>query len=206
MKHNGFEYIDLGLPSGTKWAKCNVGAESETDYGLHFAWGDTKGYYNVTNSNRFTSEDYKFSLDGSSSKFIKYNMIDGKTILDLEDDAAYVNMGGRWHIPSINQIEELISNTKVTWEYDYKGSDSSGMLFTSNINSEKIFIPASGYLGNGRIGGLDDFGYIWSNYHKLSTVDNGYYMRRHADLSGVSYRSRYYGLSVRGVFNTFWIK
>lgn len=206
MKHNGFEYIDLGLPSGTKWATCNVGADKETDCGMYFAWGDTKGYYNVTNSNRFTSEDYKFSLDGSSSKFIKYNMIDGKTILDLEDDAAYVNMGGRWHIPSINQIEELFSNTKITWEYDYKGSDSSGMLFTSNINSEKIFIPASGYLGNGCIGGLDDFGYIWSNYHKLSTVDNGFYMYCQAAFSGVSYSSRYYGLSVRGVFNTFWMK
>lgn len=62
MKHNGFEYVDLGLPSGTKWARCNVGANSETDYGLYFAFGETNGYNRFTNGDRtFDRRNYKFS-------------------------------------------------------------------------------------------------------------------------------------------------
>ena len=62
MKHNGFEYVDLGLPSGTKWAKYNVGANSETDYGLYFAFGETNGYNRFTNGDRtFDRRNYKFS-------------------------------------------------------------------------------------------------------------------------------------------------
>mgnify|MGYP003563429955 CR=1 FL=1 len=103
MKHNGFEYVDLGLPSGTKWARCNIGADK-----------------------------------GSNSTFTKYNETDGKTVLDLEDDAAYVNMGGRWHMPSKEQIKELITNTESTWEANYNGSGASGKLLTSNINGNKM--------------------------------------------------------------------
>ena len=107
MKHNGFEYVDLGLPSGTKWAKCNVGAKNETDFGLYFSWGETEGYDSIINTKQFSLKYYKFSYHYSDSAFTKYNETDGKTVLDLEDDAAYVNMGGRWHMPSKEQIKEL---------------------------------------------------------------------------------------------------
>ena len=94
MKHNGFEYVDLCLPSGTKWATCNVGANSETDYGLYFAWGETVGYSGITDTKKFGWGDYKFSKCGSN-KFIKYNGTDRKKVLDLKDDAAHIHMGGR---------------------------------------------------------------------------------------------------------------
>ena len=71
MKHNGFEYVDLGLPSGTKWATCNVGADKETDYGFYFAFGETKGYSGFTDAKKFNWGDYKFSVNGSNSKFAK---------------------------------------------------------------------------------------------------------------------------------------
>ena len=73
MKHNGFEYVDLGLPSGTKWATCNVGADKETDYGFYFAFGETKGYSCFTDAKAFNWSDYKFSVNGSNAKFSKYN-------------------------------------------------------------------------------------------------------------------------------------
>ena len=109
---NGHEYIDLGLPSGTLWAKCNVGANSETDYGLYFAWGETAGYTasQVGTDKQFSWSDYKFG--GTSSNPTKYNSTDGKTVLDLEDDAAHVNMGGDWHMPNRAQCIELFQETK----------------------------------------------------------------------------------------------
>ena len=86
------EYVDLGLPSGLLWAKKNIGAETEEDTGLYFQWGDTVGYTaeqvgEGEGKKYFGWDDYKFSVDGSSTNFSKYNETDGKTVLDLEDDA-----------------------------------------------------------------------------------------------------------------------
>lgn len=95
-----YEYVDLGLPSGTLWAKMNVGAESETDTGLYFAWGETEGYTaeQVGVDKQFTWADYKFNPSGDGETFTKYTS--GEETLELIDDAAAVNMGGNWHMPS----------------------------------------------------------------------------------------------------------
>ena len=110
-KINGFEYVDLGLPSGTLWATMNVGASKPSDFGLYFQWGDTQGYTaaQVGKDKQFTWNDYKFSIDGSSSNFSKYTTTGAR--LDLEDDAAHANMGGSWHMPTPEQCQELIDNT-----------------------------------------------------------------------------------------------
>ena len=106
----GHEYIDLGLPSGTLWAKMNVGANSETDYGLYFAWGDTQGYADAS-TKAFSWSDYKWTEDEGST-MSKYNATDEKTVLDLEDDAVHVNWGGNWHMPNRAQCLELFKETK----------------------------------------------------------------------------------------------
>lgn len=112
---NGYRYVDLGLPSGTLWAVMNVGANSETDYGLYFAWGETEGYTasqvsgSATPHKDFSWSDYKYGT--SSSNLTKYNATDNKTVLDLEDDAASVNMGGDWHMPNRAQCIELFKET-----------------------------------------------------------------------------------------------
>lgn len=110
-KFNGHEYVDLGLPSGTLWAKMNVGATSETDSGLYFAWGETEGYTasQVGVDKQFAWADYKFNPSGDGKTFTKYTS-SGET-LELIDDAAAVNMGGNWHMPSEAQIEELLACT-----------------------------------------------------------------------------------------------
>ena len=106
------EYVDLGLPSGNLWAKCNIGANSEDEAGLYFQWGDTQGYTaeQVGKDKQFDSDysDYKF---GSSTNLSKYNSSDGKIILDLEDDAAYVILGEGWRMPTMDDFVELCKET-----------------------------------------------------------------------------------------------
>ena len=207
MKHNGFEYVDLDLPSGTKWATCNVGANSETDYGLYFAFGETKGYSGFTDAKKFNWGDYKFSVNGSNSKFAKYNDTDGKKVLDLCDDAANIHMGGRWHMPTKEQIKELMSNTESTWEDNYNGSGVDGMLFTSKSDtSKKLFLPACGYLGNGISVYECHFGYLPSS--SIFSFDDCYstVLGFNSDIVSIIKCHRSFGRTIRGVFNTFWMK
>lgn len=109
-EYNGHEYVDLGLPSGTLWAKMNVGAESETDGGLYFAWGETEGYADAS-TKAFSWSDYKWTEDDGDT-MSKYNATDGLTHLELTDDAAAANMGGDWHMPNKAQCIELFKETK----------------------------------------------------------------------------------------------
>ena len=206
MKHNGFEYVDLGLPSGTKCATCNVGADKETDYGLYFAWGETVGYSGITSKKQFGWRDYKFSKRGSN-KFTKYNGTDGKEVLDLEDDAAQANMGGKWHIPTKEQIKELKSNTINDWVTNYNCSGVNGILFTSKSDtSKKLFLPACGFLGNGTSSYTCRFGYFSSS--SIFSFDDCYctVLGFNSDIVNIIKCHRSFGQTIRGVFNTFWIK
>lgn len=137
MNNNGFDYIDLGLPSGTLWATCNVGADKLTDYGLYFQWGDIKGYAKdeigiKTGQKKFASDwsDYKFGI------FPKFTMYRRHTCskLDLKDDAARFNMGGSWHMPSSDQIQELINHTTHIWT---TLNGVNGRLFVSKKDTSK---------------------------------------------------------------------
>ena len=203
MKNNGFEYIDLGLPSGTKWAKYNVGANSETDYGLYFAWGENKGYNSPNGAKTFDRRNYKFSNTSFFSYFTKYNSTDGKAVLDLCDDAAHIHMGGKWHMPSNEQIKELITNTEATWEANYNGSGASGELLTSNINGSNLFLPACACLFNESSILLDSYGRFWSNSISFSSIGQSFYLGFHSNTMCFYDGFRYIGRCVRGVFDTF---
>ena len=85
-----YEWVDLGVPSGLKWAEWIVGATKLEEYGLYFAWGETQGYTGITDTKEFRLTDYKFSIDDSSSNFSKYNSTDGLKTLESSDDAASV--------------------------------------------------------------------------------------------------------------------
>ena len=206
MKHNGFEYVDLGLPSGTKWARCNVGANSETDYGLYFAFGETKGYDSQNGAKIFDKRHYKFSNKSFLCNFTKYNSTDGKKVLDLCDDAAHIHMGRKWHMPSSEQIRELIKNTENTWVTDYNHSGVNGRLFISKRNGEKLFLPACGLLFAEGYHGLNKSGYFWSNSVDNYSSDCGIHLLFGTVSISNSLGNRTLGLCVRGVFNTFWIK
>ena len=131
--YNGKAYVDLGLTSSTKWAKMNVGASSEKDAGLYFAWGETTGYTanQVGTDKNFSWSDYTLTED-SGSTMSKYNASDNKTHLELTDDAAAANMGGDWHMPNRAQCIELFKETKNGFVTNagaftqYAWSDSNG--------------------------------------------------------------------------------
>ena len=158
---NHHEFVDLGLPSGTLWATMNVGASEATDAGLYFQWGDTSGYTadqvgGINDKKYFSWSDYKWSIDGSSSNFRKYTT--KGDMLELEDDAAHVNMGGDWHMPTPAQFREFKDNTTNAWT---TLDGVNGVKFTSK-NGKSIFIPAAGYAANGFVDENGNWGGIWA--------------------------------------------
>ena len=192
--HNGFEYVDLGLPSGTLWAKCNLGAEKETDSGLYFAWGETKGHKDPSGEKKFTWNDYKF---GDYENLTKYNS-DEKEVLELEDDAAHVNMGGNWRMPTNDDFKELVENTVNEWaEVDgVKGRK----FINKNDKSKWVFLPAAGFCINGSLGGSGSYGYYWSSSLVSSLVRYAYSMYFYSSsVLWQGYNYRRCGFSVRGV-------
>lgn len=184
-----YEYVDLGLPSGTLWATKNVGAETESDYGLYFAWGETQGYPDAS-IKQFSSSDYKWE-DGS-----KYNQTDGLTELQAVDDAATVNMGDNWHMPTSAQISEIqdSSLTRYTWTTI---NGTQGRLFTSKINGNTIFFPGAGSYSSGELRNRDMGFFGWGCYKPTTGRPSNMQFRKEdappARMSG------YIGMSVRGV-------
>lgn len=132
--------IDLGLPSGTKWACCNVGASLPEDYGNYYAWGET------TTKSTYDWSNYKWCR-GAKDKLTKYctkssyGTVDNKTVLEPSDDAASAIWGESWRMPTLTQFYELIEKCTLAW-ITVKGT--SGMKFTSS-NGASIFLPAAGY-------------------------------------------------------------
>lgn len=196
INSNGYNYVDLGLPSGTLWAAQNVGASKPTGYGLYFQWGDTIGYTadQVGKDKQFNWSDYKFSINESSSDFSKYTTY-GDT-LELEDDAANANMGGDWHMPTPDQIQELIDNTMT--EFIVLNNKLSGMAFTSK-NGNSIFIPAAGCAWDGSINSSGSNGYVWSSLLSTNYVLIGQHLSFKSGGTFLISINRGYGLSVRGV-------
>ena len=141
--YNGHEYVDLGLPSGIKWATYNLGAKRPEDCGLLFAWGETTGY-NIGDNHDFINKD---NYNGPSDELILQN-INNDYIIPAGCDAATVNMGGKWRIPTKADFEELIANCVYTYRttYDEIGEFDGycGVIFKSRINGNSIFIPNNG--------------------------------------------------------------
>ena len=186
--------VDLGLPSGTLWADRNVGADSPEAYGDYFAWGETstKSTYNWSTYKWYRgSEDTmtKYCTDSS------YGTVDNKTVLDLEDDAAYVNMGAEWRMPTYDEQKEL--RNKCTWTWTTQNGTNGYRVIGPNGNS--IFLPAAGYRNDSDLNNAGSYGlyrsaslyesnpyYAWYLY-----FDSSYYYTR--------YDYRYYGRTVRAV-------
>ena len=162
----GVEAVDLGLPSGRKWANMNVGAETPEDYGLYFAWGETKGYTSNTSDGRiFRSSNYKW-CNGSPFTLTKYctetlyGTVDNKITLELKDDAAYMNWGSNWCMPTQADMQELIENTTNEW---ITLNDIYGCKFTSKINGNYVFLPAAGFRSESDLYELGKYGNYWSS-------------------------------------------
>ena len=184
-KHEGHEYVDLGLPSGLKWATCNVGANSPEEYGDYFAWGEVepKTTYNL--------DTYKY-YDGSN--FTKYTGSD-KTVLDPEDDAATANWGGAWRMPTKAEQDEL--RTKCKWDWTTQNGVNGYNVTGPNGNS--IFLPAAGCMSGGMFYDAGSVGSCWSSSLDTGNPRYAYFVYFYSDVVGWSYDYPGYGLSVRPV-------
>ena len=198
-----YEYVDLGLPSGLKWAKCNVGATSETDYGDYFMWGST----NPNTADECNWVTYKH-CNGSEDTLTKYNTyrfygtVDNIKALEPEDDAATQIMGGDWRLPTKDEIQELIDNTDSEWVEDFNGTGVNGRKLTSKADTSKyIFIPAAGCCSNGSVYNVNYYGYVWSSSLGTSYSTNAWYLYFNSGSCYMSYNNRCDGQTVRGVMD-----
>ena len=199
---NGHEYVDLGLPSGLKWATCNVGAIKPEEYGGYYAWGETEEKSN------YDWSTYKW-CNGSYDTQTKYctnssyGTVDNKTVLDPEDDVAHVKWGGTWRMPTDEEVKELVKKCNWNWTcinnvYGYKITGPSG---------NNIFLPAAGYYvdeeyNNAQVHlSYPFYGFYWSK--TLSGYNNDYGLGlsfNDSYIETIGYNDRKNGHSIRPVY------
>ncbi len=196
------EYVDLGLPSGTLWATCNIGAKYPWDYGDYFAWGETSGYN--SGKTTFDLDTYKY-WDATYSVVTKYctdsssGTIDNKSELEAKDDAATVNWGTAWQMPSLLQFDELINSsyTTTTWT---TLNGVYGRMIVSKSNGNRVFLPAAGIRLDASLYDAGSYGFYWSRSLRSSNSLCGYFLDFSSRyISTSSYYYRCYGQSVRPV-------
>jgi len=191
------DWVDLGLPSGTLWATRNIGANSPEDYGDYFAWGETapKDYYEWIT--------YKW-CNGSYDTMTKYwtdsnygynGFVDNKTELDPEDDAAYVNWGPSWRMPSKEQQDELRINCTWTWT---TRNGVNGRLVTGT-NGYTIFLPAASEWSGESPDYVGTEGVCWSRTLYSDSPEDAYYLFFTSERVGWHEFSRKHGTTVRAV-------
>lgn len=158
---NGHDYVDLGLPNGTLWATCNLGADTPEEYGDCFAWGETepkelydwKSYkYGI-----FFHERYELNKYCTDSVYGLDGFVDNLTLLEPADDAATTNWGVDWRMPTLTDWEELHEYTSNAWTTQ---NGVNGWCFTAS-NGNSIFLPAAGYWWDGEFN-CADLGVYWS--------------------------------------------
>jgi len=199
------DYVDLGLPSGTKWATCNLGASSPEEYGDYYAWGE------VEPKEKYLSGNYLYSR--IDTVFLKYNKnvhygtVDNKIMLDQEDDAATVNLGSQWRMPTYSEYKELIDNC--SWEYTtvdgVKGFKVTGTK--SGYTTTSIFIPDCGYMSGSKVD--KNSTRYWTSNALASKKENSHplpncffakTLRIKQDSCSITWITRrYYGCPVRAV-------
>lgn len=199
---NGHDYVDLGLPSGTLWSTCNVGADSPEGYGDYFAWGETSSKSN------YNWNTYSW-CNGSSSTLTKYcnnssygynGFTDNLLTLDASDDAATANWGSAWRMPTYDELNELMTNCTITWTTQ---NGVNGQLFTGT-NGNSIFLPAAGDHNNSSLNSDGYGGRYWSSSIDENHPYYAWYLRFASDYDCYmyDYGQRYSGHSVRPVLAT----
>ena len=175
---NGYDYVDLGLPSGLKWATCNVGASLSSEYGNYYAWGEIEPKENYTQENCLTWGQEIGDISGNP-----------------QYDAARANWGGTWRMPTKIEFEELIDNCTWRWmgKLGYKG------YMVTGPNGNSIFLPAAGYRYGTSLYYAGSNGYYWSSTPYGSSTQYAYRLYFSSDSHFADWYRRNNGLSVRPV-------
>ena len=195
----GMVFVDLDLPSGTLWAKCNIGAATETDYGDYFMWGSTT----PNTASQCTWSNAPFNNGLSEFDETYFNSVKDTVcpngILAKGYDVAYKTTNGAARMPTKDEFQELLSNTNNEWT---QVDGVNGWKFTSKKDTSKyIFIPAAGNCYNGSVHDVDVYGYVWSSSLDTSLPDSAYYLYFSSGSCHMESNARYSGLSVRAVRN-----
>ena len=190
------EYVDLGLPSGLKWATCNVGANAPEEYGYYFAWGEVepKTTYDWSTYKYGTNWD-QLTKYCNDSYYGKDGFTDSKTVLDPEDDAATANWGGAWRMPTKEEQDEL--REKCTWTWTTQNGVNGYKVTGPNGNS--IFLPAAGYMRSSDLLSAGSNGYYWSSSLITGSPSYAYGVSFFSDYVDWYSKHRSCGQSVRPV-------
>jgi len=215
--YNGYAYVDLGLPSGVKWATCNVGAENPWEYGDYFAWGETKPK-SVYDWSTYLDGNITDEGDCGTNKDLLRFITD---IKGTQYDAAHVNMGGSWRMPTKSEQDELRNNCYWEWVADYNGKGVSGyIVYKAKDASDKgnrkysgfstttaasyslidahIFLPTAGYRDESDLNNVGFYGSYWSSSSYNPSF--AHYLGFESDNVDWNYCYYHrYGRSVRGV-------
>ena len=176
--YRGHEYVEIG---GLKWAVTNVGANTETDGGLYFAFGETQGY----TAEQVRSGERKFN----ENEYANVNF-----------DSVNVYWGGKWRLPTEAEFRALLSSATREWVKDYQGSGVSGKLFINKTDSsKKLFFPAVGCCYDDRIFHNIPFGYYWSSTLFANNLTFGERLFFSRDYCNMECCDRRFGLSIRGL-------
>ncbi|MBR5984082.1 MAG: hypothetical protein IK025_10250, partial [Bacteroidales bacterium] len=172
---NGHEWVDLGLPSGTRWATCNVGSDTPEGYGNYYAWGET------TTKSSYMDNNYTYTGN--------------PTTLPSNRDAATANWGSGWRMPTKAEMEELNTNCTMTWTTQ---NGVNGSLFTGP-NGNSIFLPAAGHYRGSSLYYAGSSGLYWSSSRYSDDASRAWPLWISSSACGMSDLLRFYGQSVRAV-------
>ena len=184
LVESGHEYVDMGL--SVKWATMNVGATVAEEGGKYFAWGE------VEEKESYMWDNYQYGNSRTTlTKYCEseeYGTVDNKTMLDLLDDAAYMNWGGKWRMPTYNEWDELLRNSKWTW---VEQNGIKGVRVRSTKNGNCIFLPTTGYKVGADLNYKDVIVGFWSG----SLSKNGSYMSYGVSIENPNNTASFYGFN-----------
>lgn len=185
-------FVDLGLPSGTKWADRNVGANAPEDYGTYFSWGETQ------EKSSYSYDNYEY---GQNDNFVNI----GSNIAGTKYDAATAKGGVRCQMPTKEQCEELCNPEYTTWTWcdgvktKYNGSKAKGYMVKSKSNGKSIFLPAAGNRNDTELNNDGYDGAYWTAELDESNDFGAWYLYFHSNNHEVGYFDRFFGHTVRPV-------
>ena len=190
---NGHECVDLGL--SVKWATCNVGATKPEEYGTYFAWGAVEPKYDYSwRTYKYGAYEDQLIKYCTLSSYAKDGFTDYKIVLDPEDDAAVVNWGGSWRMPTRAEQDELLD---CTWDWTTQNGVNGYKVKGPNGNF--IFLPAAGFMYVSSLRHAGSYGLYWSSSLNAVSPNYAYFVGFSSDDVGEDHGSRNDGLSVRPV-------
>ena len=210
-QQNGHDYVDLGLPSGTKWATMNIGASAPEDYGNFYAWGE------IETKEDYSWKTYKYFFDNNGN-YVPYDdkwqvesgeLTDiGNNIAGTEYDVAHMKWGDSWEIPTIAQMDELQNKEYCEWAWTFING-IEGYFITSKLNGKSIFLPACGLFHSIYRNLMNKDGYYWLSTSETANTFYADYLvfssdshtTRHKSELFKDYNGRDHGRAIRPVFN-----